>query len=43
MDQALVIPITERIRIVGSQPAVTGLHFDPHGVYPYFTDLGLGQ
>ncbi len=43
MDQALVIPITERIQIVGSQPAVTGLHFDPHGAYPYFTDLGLGQ
>jgi peptide/nickel transport system substrate-binding protein len=42
MDQALVIPLVEQIQIAGSQPGVTGLHFDPHGAYPYFTDLGLG-
>jgi peptide/nickel transport system substrate-binding protein len=42
MDQVLVIPLVERIQIVGSQPGVTGLHFDPHGAYPYFSDLGLG-
>jgi peptide/nickel transport system substrate-binding protein len=42
MDQVLVIPLAEQIQIMGSQPGVTGLHFDPHGAYPYFTDLGLG-
>ena len=42
MDQVLVIPLTEQIQVVGSQPGVMGVHFDPHGAYPYFTDLGLG-
>ncbi|HEC21539.1 MAG TPA: hypothetical protein ENI95_01335 [Chloroflexi bacterium] len=42
MDQALVLPLIEPALLTGVQFGIEGLHFDPHGWYPYLADLGLG-
>ncbi len=43
MDQALVLPVREYVNLIGIQPGLEGLHFDPQGWFPYLADLGLGS
>ena len=41
MEEALVIPVREYVNLNGVSPAVSGLHYDTQGWFPYLTDLTL--